>query len=77
VRDERVLARKECVPLTHPEHGASAEVYGMGMPIKFSEAHAAFDKPAPRFAQHNQTIYGELLGYSEAHMRELEGLGVI
>jgi CoA:oxalate CoA-transferase len=77
VRDERVLAREECVPLAHPEHGATAEVFGMGVPIKFSEAHAAFDRPAPRFAQHNQAIYGELLGYSAERMRELESLGVI
>lgn len=77
VRDERVLARKECVPLEHPEHGATAEVYGMGVPISFSEAHAAFDRPAPRLGQHNPAVYGELLGYSEARMRELEQIGVI
>ncbi|HET8938258.1 MAG TPA: CoA transferase [Polyangiales bacterium] len=77
VRDERVLARKECVPLTHPEHGATAEVFGMGLPIKFSEAHVGFDRPAPGFGQHNQTIYRDLLGYSPERMRELEELGVI
>lgn len=77
VRDERVLAREECVPLSHPEHGTTAEVYGMGLPIKFSESHAGFDRPAPRVAQHNQLIYGELLGYSAERMRELEQLGVI
>jgi crotonobetainyl-CoA:carnitine CoA-transferase CaiB-like acyl-CoA transferase len=49
----------------------------MGLPIKFSEAHAGFDRPAPRFGQHNQSIYGELLGYSAERMRELEELGII
>ena len=49
----------------------------MGVPIKFSEAHAAFDRPAPRVAEHNQAVYGELLGYSPERLRELEELGVI
>jgi CoA:oxalate CoA-transferase len=77
VRDERVLAREECVPLTHPVYGATAEVYGMGVPIKFSEAHAGFDRPAPRVAEHNQAVYCELLGYSAERLRELAELGVI
>jgi CoA:oxalate CoA-transferase len=79
VRDPRVLAREEAVPLTHPVYGApaNAEVYGMGVPIKFSEAHAGFDRPAPRVGEHNEAVYGELLGYSPERLRELEKMGVI
>ncbi|HKU42923.1 MAG TPA: CoA transferase [Polyangiales bacterium] len=77
VRDARVLAREECVPLQHPVHGATAEVYGMGLPIKFSEAHAGFDRPAPELGEHNQLVYGEWLGYSAERLRELAELGVI
>jgi CoA:oxalate CoA-transferase len=77
VRDARVLAREEAVLLSHPEHGTTAEVYGMGVPIKFSEAHAGFNRPAPRVAQHNYDVYGALLGYSPERLRELEDAGVI
>lgn len=77
VRDPRVLARKECVPLVHPVHGATAEVYGMGLPIQFSHAHAGFDRPAPGVGEHNQRVYAELLGYSPERLRELAELGVI
>jgi crotonobetainyl-CoA:carnitine CoA-transferase CaiB-like acyl-CoA transferase len=80
VRDARVLARQECVPLTHPVYGASSngpEVYGMGVPIKFSEAHAAFDRPAPGVGEHNRAVYGEWLGYSSERLRQLEELGII
>lgn len=77
VRDPRVLAREECVPLEHPVHGATAEVYGMGVPIAFSAAHAGFDRPPPEVGEHNRLVYGDLLGYSEQRLRELEALGVI
>ena len=38
VRDPRVVARGETVRLEHPKYGAVDEVYGMGIPIKFSGA---------------------------------------
>ena len=37
VRDPRVLARGETVPLEHPEFGRVADVVGMGVPITFSD----------------------------------------
>jgi CoA:oxalate CoA-transferase len=77
VRDPRVLARRECVPLEHPVHGATAEVYGMGVPIRFSAAHAEFDQPPPAPGQHNREVYGDLLGYSDSQISELSALGVI
>ncbi|HKP57375.1 MAG TPA: CoA transferase [Polyangiales bacterium] len=77
VRDPRVLSRKECVPLEHPIHGATAEVYGMGVPIHFSGARAEFDRPPPAPGEHNQQVYGEWLGYSASRIEELRGLGVI
>jgi crotonobetainyl-CoA:carnitine CoA-transferase CaiB-like acyl-CoA transferase len=77
VRDPRVLARHECVPLEHPVHGATAEVYGMGVPIRFSAARAEFDQPPPAPGQHNREVYGDLLGYSDRQIAELSTLGVI
>jgi crotonobetainyl-CoA:carnitine CoA-transferase CaiB-like acyl-CoA transferase len=77
VRDPRVLARNECVLLEHPVHGKTAEVYGMGVPIRFSAARAEFDRPAPAPGEHNQQVYGDLLGYSTSQIEELRALGVI
>ena len=64
VRDPRVLARGETVPLAHPKFGAVEEVYGSGIPIKFSAATADFDQAAPALGEHNELVYGEMLGYS-------------
>src|SRR4030095_5008761 len=38
VRDPRVQARGETVPLDHPKFGRVADVIGMGLPITFSDA---------------------------------------
>ncbi len=54
VRDPRVVSRGETVPLIHPKYGKVEDVYGMGMPIKFSGAQAGFDQPPPGLGEHNQ-----------------------
>jgi len=77
VRDPRVLARAETVRLEHPKYGAVDEVYGMGIPIKFSGATAGFDQPAPALGEHNETVYGGILGYSTEHLERLKSSGVI
>jgi crotonobetainyl-CoA:carnitine CoA-transferase CaiB-like acyl-CoA transferase len=69
VRDLRIVARADTAKLTHPKYGDVEDVYGMGMPIKFSEATAGFDQPAPRMGEHNDLVYGELLGYSKGASR--------
>lgn len=77
VRDSRVLARGETVPLVHPSFGRVADVIGMGVPITFSEAVTAFERPAPAVGQDNALVYGEWLGYDAARLRRLEADGVI
>jgi crotonobetainyl-CoA:carnitine CoA-transferase CaiB-like acyl-CoA transferase len=77
VRDPRVVARAECVPLVHPTHGATADVQGMGIPIRFSAATAGFDRPPPGPGEHNAYVYGELLGYAESELASLREAGVI
>jgi crotonobetainyl-CoA:carnitine CoA-transferase CaiB-like acyl-CoA transferase len=77
VRDPRVVTRGESVPLAHPTYGAVGDVYGMGMPIRFSGATAAFDSPSPTPGQHNDRVYGDLLGYSVEQFAELYALDVI
>lgn len=77
VRDPRVLARAETVRLEHPKYGAVDEVYGMGIPIKFSGARAGFDQPAPALGEHNEAVYGDILGYSSERLEHLKSNGVI
>lgn len=77
VCDPRVVARRETVLLEHPKYGAVEEVYGTGIPIQFSEANAGFDQPAPDIGQHNELVYGQILGYSEEEIVGLRALGVI
>jgi CoA:oxalate CoA-transferase len=77
IRDPHVTARHETVPLHHPTHGNIGDIYGMGLPIHFSDADAGFDQPPPALGQHNAAVYHELLGYSDGQLDELKRLGVI
>ncbi|MBI1766626.1 MAG: CoA transferase [Acidobacteria bacterium] len=77
VRDPRVLARGETVPLAHPKFGAVEEVYGTGLPIKFSAATAGFDQVAPALGEHNELVYGQMLGYSAEQIAQLKAEGII
>jgi crotonobetainyl-CoA:carnitine CoA-transferase CaiB-like acyl-CoA transferase len=77
VRDPRVVARGETVKLTHPKYGDVDDVYGMGMPLRFSDATVGFDQPPPSVGEHNEAIYQGLLGYSAERMAQLRRDGVI
>ncbi len=77
VRDPRVVSRGETVPLAHPKYGAVEDVYGMGMPIKFSRAPAGFDAPPPELEEHNREIYCDWPGYSAERLEELKMRPVI
>ncbi len=77
VRDPRVQARGETVPLEHPEFGRVADVVGMGVPIRFSSAQQACLRPAPSVGQDNALVYGEWLGYGAAGVEKLHAAGVI
>jgi crotonobetainyl-CoA:carnitine CoA-transferase CaiB-like acyl-CoA transferase len=84
MHDPRLIARHDVMPLVHPRHGpkygsedGASEAYGMGMPIKFSAAHAEFDQPPPELGQHNRDVYGGILGYGDHKIAELKEKGVI
>ncbi|HXX19629.1 MAG TPA: CoA transferase [Candidatus Acidoferrum sp.] len=77
VRDPRVVARGDTVKLSHPKYGEVDDVYGMGMPLKFSGARVGFDQLPPAVGEHNEVIYGRLLGYSSERIAELRRDGVI
>jgi CoA:oxalate CoA-transferase len=53
------------------------DVRGMGIPIKFSNAAAGLDRLAPALGEHNDFVYGEILGYSAEKIKELKLRSVI
>jgi CoA:oxalate CoA-transferase len=73
VRDPLVLGRGEVVAIGDPEHG----LYGTGVPIRFSAAGGRLDEAPPRLGEHNEAVYGELLGYGPQRLKELADEGVI
>ena len=77
VRDPRVLARGETVPLTHPRFGQVADVIGMGVPITFSDSSAVALRSAPAPGEDNDLVYGEWLGYGASGVARLRAAGVI
>jgi crotonobetainyl-CoA:carnitine CoA-transferase CaiB-like acyl-CoA transferase len=77
VRDPRVLARGETVPLEHPTFGRVADVIGMGVPISFSDACTPAMRPAPEPGQDNDLVYGEWLGYGADGVDRLRATRVI
>jgi CoA:oxalate CoA-transferase len=47
------------------------------LPIRFSQAAVGFDQPPPGLGEHNQRVYGEILGYDANRIAELHEEGVI
>jgi crotonobetainyl-CoA:carnitine CoA-transferase CaiB-like acyl-CoA transferase len=76
-RDPRVVQRGETVPLRHPRYGAVEDVYGMGMPMTFSGSKVGFDQPPPELGEHNDLVYGQVLGYSSERIAKLKAQKVI
>jgi crotonobetainyl-CoA:carnitine CoA-transferase CaiB-like acyl-CoA transferase len=76
-RDPRVVQRGETVPLRHPKYGAVEDVYGMGMPMTFSDSNVGFDQPPPELGEHNDMVYGQVLGYPPEKIAELKTRKVI
>jgi crotonobetainyl-CoA:carnitine CoA-transferase CaiB-like acyl-CoA transferase len=76
VRDPQVVARGETIRLQHSSV-PDADVYGPGLPIVFSGSTAGFDQPPPGIGEHNGEVYGDLLGYTQSELRELQSTGVI
>jgi crotonobetainyl-CoA:carnitine CoA-transferase CaiB-like acyl-CoA transferase len=76
-RDPRVVQRRETVLLSHPKYGAVADVYGMGMPMTFSASKVGFDQPPPLLGEHNDEVYGRILGYSSKRISNLKKQKVI
>ncbi|HLZ71726.1 MAG TPA: CoA transferase [Dehalococcoidia bacterium] len=69
-----LFARGFYVPIVHPEAGVFPFP---GAPCKLSETPVTVRLPAPRFAEHNEYVYRELLGLPAASVVELREQGVI
>lgn len=75
--DEHLQMRDMIVPLEHPTHGPIPGAKGAGMPIKFLQHEAEFDRPAPALGAHNAEVYGRWLGLTAADLDALGAQGVI
>ena len=77
VSDPLAVKRGDTVPLLHPTLGADPEILVTGMPVHFANAKVGFDRPSPALGEHNDAVYGGLLGYSAERMAGLKTSGVI
>jgi crotonobetainyl-CoA:carnitine CoA-transferase CaiB-like acyl-CoA transferase len=77
VRDVRVQKRGETVELAHRRYGSVDGLIGTGVPIVFSDAITGFAEPAPALGEHNDFVYGQLLGYTQERIRDLKNSGAI
>lgn len=83
VRDPLVRARGEVVPAEHPVYGPVDGVVGPGLPIcfgDFTDSIKANDQPlspAPLLGEHNEHVYGDILGYTPEAIADLRARSVI
>ena len=76
--DPRVVARGETMAVEHPTYGAATDLRTSGVPIRFSGAETGFDPVLPvHIGEHNETIFGEVLGYDAARIAALKQAGAI
>ena len=47
------------------------------VPIKFSETPTTIYRPAPALGEHNEEVYGQMLGYTPEQVAELKEQGII
>jgi len=78
LRDPRVVARGETVSASHPLYDIDEDLRTAGIPILFSGAQTGFDDVMPvHVGEHNDRIYGDMLGYSAEKLAELKAAGTI
>jgi crotonobetainyl-CoA:carnitine CoA-transferase CaiB-like acyl-CoA transferase len=72
--DPQVLARDMAPPLDYPGLGV---VHVPGIPIKMSQTPGCIQSPSPKLGEHNEEVYGGLLGFSPEKVAELKTKGVV
>jgi benzylsuccinate CoA-transferase BbsF subunit len=58
----------------HPEMGT---VRVDGIPVHFSKTDWIIERPAPCLGEHNDLVFGDLLGHSRAELRSLREVGAL
>lgn len=74
LKSPQYLAREYFVEV---EHQALGNVTQPGAPFKMTETPWQIKSPAPLLGQHNEEIYGKMLGYSEEDLIRLRRDGII
>lgn len=74
LEDPQYRAREFFPTVEHPEAGVHPHP---GVSWKLSRTPGGIKRPAPRFAEHNEYVFHELLGIAAKEMERLEGWGVI
>lgn len=69
VRDPERLSQGDTAQLVHPTLGPVDDLYGSGLPIRFSDADTGFDRPPPGLGEHNELVFGQMLGHDVAALR--------
>lgn len=77
IRDPRVVARSETVPVNHPVLGTFEQYRTAGIPVHFSDAAVGNSRPAPRLGEHTQEILSSIAGYSSEQIEALRQAGVV
>jgi crotonobetainyl-CoA:carnitine CoA-transferase CaiB-like acyl-CoA transferase len=76
LEDPQLKARGMMPELLHPQSGPTG-LRAAGFPVHFSERPGGYSSAAPSIGQHNQEVYGGILGISDAEMEKMKGEGVI
>jgi CoA:oxalate CoA-transferase len=74
IDDPQVKARQMIIDFDHPGLG---RIPLPGIPIKLSLTPGCIGSPAPKLGEHNEEIYGKLLGLDAAKLHQLKQEGII
>ena len=75
LEDEQLRTRDYFVAVEHP--GLDRTFKYPGAPYHFSETPTHGDRRAPLLGEHNEEVYGDLLGMSASERKQLETEGVV
>ena len=74
MRDEHFADRGYFVDIDHPDAGTLTYT---GLPFRLSDATLESPTHAPRLGQHNEEVFGGMLGLTTAEVSDLRAQGVI
>ena len=74
VKDVHLHEREFFVEVDHPVTGKTVQT---GAPFKMSDTPWQLRRPAPLLGQHNEEVYGQILGYTKQDLVQLSKMGII